>query len=97
MKLPDGSIQCDGETCCQKRQPCDETWFIAWEAAGTYYQKLWNEELALWPSPTTTSMVKHLCSLRCASQCHDIWMQVQIRRQRLFHRNGMELIRERAR
>lgn len=89
VRLPDGSIQCDGETCCQKRQPYDETWFICWEAAGTYYQKLWNEELARWP------MVLHICSLRCASQIHDAWMVEQLRKQRLFRANGMELAKAR--
>ena len=90
MRLPDGRIQCDGETCCQtRRQPWDESWWMAWEAAGTFYQRLWNDELAMWP------MILHLCSLRCASQAHDFWMQEQIRKQRLFSRSGMELVQGR--
>lgn len=93
MKLHDGRIQCDADTCTQTHQPWDATWFLCWEAAGTFYQKLWNEELARWP------MVLHVCSLRCASQAHDLWMQEQIRKQRLFARNngGMELIQGRTR
>lgn len=95
MRLPDGRIQCDGETCCQTRQPW-ETWFLAWETptysgSGEFHQRLWDDELSLWP------MVLHLCSLRCASQSHDLWMQEQIRKQRLFSRNGMELVKERVR
>lgn len=92
MRLPDGSIQCDWEDCTATKGPSNK-WWLMYEQAGRLVLMPWhgNEELAQFPN------VMHICGFRCAAKSQDEWMQTQLSRELMFHRNGMELVRERAR